>query len=136
LTDISFKHSGGDEYVSRVIETDNQTARTKGSHPYHQLRLSTGDATLHNDGSDTETVTVAVVNGLQLVRGTVPDTLSYDGEVLINIEGAETTKTLTDGSVSFDISTSKPAGAEITVRAVGLNDHPAESDTASIEVIQ
>jgi hypothetical protein len=130
---ITYSHTGG-EFVTETVETDSQTVEKVGHIPYYQLRLTDDDGQLTNDGSDTETITVEVVNGLQRARGETPGVLSYDGDVTLEIDGAETTKTVTDGSVSFDVSTSKPAGASIPVRAVGLNNHPADTDNVSIEV--
>jgi hypothetical protein len=130
----AYSHTPGDKFVTETVETESQTVEKVGHIPYHQLRLATDDGQLTNDGSDTETLTVEVVNGLQRARGETPDVLSYTGDVTLEIDGAETTKTVTDGSVSFDVSTSKPAGASITVRAVGLNSHPADPDNVSIEV--
>lgn len=135
LIETGYTHTTGDEYVTETVETDSQTVEKVGHIPYHQLRLATDDGQLTSGGTDTETITVEVVDGLQRARGDTPaDVLPYDGDVTIEIDGAETTKTVTDGSVSFDISTSKPAGASIAVRAVGLNNHPADTDSVSIEV--
>jgi hypothetical protein len=130
----AYNHTTGDKFVTETVETEAQTVEKVGHIPYHQLRLAADDGQLTNDGSDTETITVKIVDGLQRARGETPDVLNYDGDVTVAIDGAETTRTISDGSVSFDISTSKPAGASIPVRAVGLNSHPADPDSVSIEV--
>jgi hypothetical protein len=131
-----YHHSADEGYVREVVDTGSQTAEITGHIPYHQFRVSNDDGELINDGSDTEVITIKLVNGLQVARENRPaDVLAFDGDVSVAVNGAETTKAMTDGSVSFNITTSKPAGASITVRAVGLNNHPAESDSAAIEVI-
>lgn len=115
------------------------SATRQGHLAYHQLHLSFDDSELINDGTDTETVTISVVDGLEVARGT--DTanatvLAYDGgDVTVSVDGVETTKTLSGGTVSFDLTTTKSAGSEIVVEAVGLSDRPAESDSATIEVV-
>jgi hypothetical protein len=137
LIEIEYEHTTGDEYVTELTHTETQTAETYGHLPYRQLRVSAEDGQLKNSGSDTETIIIEVINGLQLARGETPaDVLAYDGDVTVEIDGAETTKSMTGGSVSFDVTTSKPAGASISVRAVGLNNHPVESDSVSIKPVQ
>jgi hypothetical protein len=137
MSSIEYQYSSGDKYVTELVDTGTQVAEITGHLPYHRLRISHDDGQLTNDGSETETVTVEVVNGLQVARGETPaDVLAYDGDVTVAINGAETTKSVTDGSVSFDLTTSKPAGVEITVEVVGLNDHPTDTDSVSIEVLQ
>jgi hypothetical protein len=134
LIETRYSHITGDEFVTETVETGSQTVEKVGHIPYHQLRLTDDDGQLTNDGTDTETIVVEVVNGLQRARGETPDGLSYTGDVTVAIDGAETTKTMTDGSVSFDITTSKPAGASIAVRAINLDNHPTDTDSVSIEV--
>jgi hypothetical protein len=134
LIETRYSHTTGDKFVTETVETDSQIVEKVGHIPYHQLRLTDDDGQLTNNGSDVETISVEVVNGLQRARGETPDVIPYNGDVTVAIDGAETTKTVTDGSVSFDVSTSKPAGASITVRAVGLNNHPTDTDSVSIEV--
>jgi hypothetical protein len=56
--------------------------------------------------------------------------------VTLFVDGQKTTKTLSNGSVSFDLTTDKPAGSEIEIVAKSLATHPAERDSAIIEVIQ
>jgi hypothetical protein len=130
-----YHHSTGDGYVTELVSTDSQTAEIHGHLPYHHLLISSDDGQLINDGTDTERITVEVVDGLQVARGETPAVLSYDGDVTLEIDGAETTKSVSAGTANFDITTSKSASAEITVRAVGLNNHPSDSDDVSIEVI-
>jgi hypothetical protein len=134
LIETRYTHTTGDEFITETVETDAQTAEKVGHIPYHQLRVTANDGQLTNNSTDTETITVEVVNGLQRARGSTADVLNYDGGVTVEIDGAETTKTMTDGSVSFDLSTSKPAGATISVRVVGLNNHASDTNSVSIEV--
>jgi hypothetical protein len=136
-TKKEYSHSSGDKFVTERVTTNSQTATKTGHLPYHRLRISHDDGVITNNGTETETIAVEVVDGVQVARGNTPaDTLNYTGDVIIEINGAETTKSVTDGSVSFDLTTSKPAGAEITVQAAGLNNHPTDSDAVSIEVLQ
>lgn len=123
-------------HVVTEVHTETQTAELRGGIPARHLRISLTDGSLDNDETDTETVTVEVVSGLQVVRGETPaDVLSYDGTATLRVDGAEQTADLTDGSGSIDVTTSKSAGSIITVEAVGLADHPAGSDRAEIEVV-
>lgn len=137
---ISHRRNG--DWLDRVIDTGtppNDPAVESGSIPARHLRLSLADGQLTNDGADVETVTVEVVDGLEVVRGTDPadaTVLNHDGDVTLTIDDVEMTKTLAKGSVAFDLTTEKPAGSTIEIVAESLADHPAESDRAEIEVIQ
>jgi len=132
---IEYQHTDGDDYVTKLIHTEVQTAEVYGHIAYRRLRVSTADGQLINDGTDTETVTINVMNGLDASRGDTPTVLSHDGELTVTVDGQQTTKPLTNGSVAFDLTTDKPAGSEIEVTAESLSTHPAKSDSASIEVI-
>jgi len=108
------------------------------SKPYRRFVVTLDDGRVINDETDTETVTVYVVDGLEVARGTDPReaaVLDYDGDVTLTIDGVETTKTLSNGTVSFDVTTDKPAGSTIKVEADSLTDHPSESDSVEIEVV-
>jgi hypothetical protein len=127
----TYTHSSETDEVLSVSETGVKTHHAF----YHAIRCRSSPDSIQNNGTETAIITIEVVDGLQLARGETPAAvLAYEGDVTLKIDGAETTKPMTAGSVSFDISTSKPAGSTITVRAVGLNDHAAESDGAMIEV--
>jgi len=135
---IEYTHSDGDNYVTEQVTTDRQTSEIYGHLPYRVLVVTFADVQGSNDGTDSETVTVEVVNGLEVARGTDADdatVLDYDGDVTISVDGATTTKTSTNGSISFDLTTDKPAGSEIEIVAESLADHPAERDSATIEVM-
>jgi len=137
MSSISYHHEQGDDYVTEQFDTGTQTAELKGHLPYRRLRVTPTDGTLINDGSATETVTVAVVNGLEVARGTKPSNatvLSYDGDVTLAVDGSQTVKTLSNGSVSFGVTTTKSVGSEIKIIAESLNNHPAERDSAVVEV--
>lgn len=134
-----YTRNDGDDYVTEEVDTGNQVVEVTGHILYYQLAVSPDTGEVINDGTDTETVTINVVDGLEVARGTDPadaTTLDYSGDVTLRADGVETTKTLTNGSVSFDLTTEKTAGSEIEIEAVDLADHPAESDSATIEVIQ
>ena len=121
------------------LETTEQTVETYGHLPFRICRVLVGGREIRNDGTDTTMVTVKIVDGLEVTRGTdsaEATVLDCEGDVTLTIDGVETTKTLTDGSVSFDITTEKPAGSTIEIEAESLADHPAEGDRAEIEVIQ
>jgi len=135
MSSIEYKHNDGDGYVTELTHTNTQTAKTYGHIPYRQLRVSLSDSQLPNDGTSAVTATIEVVSGLDVARGNDPSVLNYDGDVTLTVDGQKTTKTLTNGSVSFDLTTDKPAGSEIEVVAESLADHPAESDRATIEVV-
>lgn len=138
MSSIEFIHKDGDDYVTEQVTTDAQTAEIYGSLPYRVLRITLGDGQVLNDGSDTETITVSVVDGLEVVRRTDSanaTVLDYDGDVSLSVDGEKVSKTLTNGSVEFDITTDKPAGSEIEIVAESLADHVAESDSATIEVV-
>jgi len=140
LTDIiRWPTPDGPEVVKRYeAGTNGQATVRKGLNKYRCLHIDTQDQSIINDGSDTETITVSVVDGLAVGEGIDPsnaDVLSYDGGVAISVDGSETTKTLTNGSVEFDITTDKAADSEIEIAAKSLADHPAESDSATIEVV-
>jgi hypothetical protein len=100
------------------------------------LRLSVSDTQLTNDGSDTVTVTATLVN--EFVDPTQPfddiAVLDRDDDLTVIVDGSEMTKTLSGGTLSFDITTEKSAGTNIDIAA----DHPDVSGTANatIEVIQ
>jgi len=133
LTNLS--HKDGDEYVTEEIDTGNQTAKITGHVPYRLLSVSVESGQVTNDGADTETVTVQCLSNLEMVSDNRETVLSYDGYVTVTVDGQQTTKTLTNGSVSFDLSTDKSAGSEIEVEAESLADHPAEPTSATIEVV-
>jgi hypothetical protein len=133
-----YQHNDSDDYVTELVTTDAQTAEIDGHLPYRVLSLSANNGQVANDGTDTETVTVKVVDGLEVARGIDPanaTVLDYDGDVTLTVDGQKTTKTVTNGSVEFDLTTDKPAGSEIDVVAESLADHPAESDSEMIEVV-
>lgn len=139
MSSTKYTHNDGDEHVTEQVDTGNQVAEVTGHISHRHLTVTVSDDQVANDGSDTETVTINVVDGLGVARGTDPadaTVLDYSGDVTLRVDGVETTKTLTSGSVEFDVTTEKPAGSEIQIEAVGLADHPAESDGATIEVIQ
>lgn len=135
-----YPDADGDEIV-RVFEggTDGQATVRKGVGKYRVLVVSAVDGEVANDGTDTETVTVEVVDGLEVVRGSDPSdasVLDYSGDVTLTVDGVETAKTLSNGSVSFDLTTTKPEGSTIEIVAESLADHRAEIDRTEIEVLQ
>jgi len=134
---IEYQHTDGDGYVTKLIHTEVQTAEVYGHIPYRRLRVTAADGSLINDGSATETITVAVVDGLEIARGTKPSNataLGYDGDVTLSVDGSQTVKTLSNGSVSFDLTTTRSAGSEIKIIAESINNHPTDRDSAVVEV--
>lgn len=139
MSSISHQHDPGDDYVAEQIDTGTQTVELNGHLPYRHLWVSLDDGQVVNDGVATETVTVDLRDRLEIARGAAPATatvLAENNDVTVSVDGVETTKTLTDGSVSFEVVTEKPAGSEIEIVAESLANHPAESDSATIEVKQ
>jgi len=135
---ISCAHEDGDDHVTETVETESQTAEIRGHLPFRVLSTGLEDGAIINDGSDTETVTISVVDGLEVAQGTNPANatmIAVDGDVTLSVDGQQTTKTLTGGSVSFDLTTDKPAGSVIAIVAESLADRPTEPDSATIEVV-
>lgn len=126
--------------VKKVVDNTGTVIRSVSPVTFkNHINIGISDGEVANDGTNTETITISVVDGLEVARGTDPanaTVLDYDGDVTVSIEGAKTTKTLSNGTVSFDLTTDKPAGSTITVTAESLTDHPSESDSATIEVRQ
>lgn len=135
---IEYQRNG--PYVEELTYTatsKNSPAIMHQFEPYRWLSVSVDDGNVVNDGEETESVTVEVINGLQAVRGNIdPDVLQYDGGVALEIDDAEMTKTLTDGRVVFDVTTEKSAGNSIDIVAKSLSNNIAKSDRADIKVIQ
>jgi len=126
-----------DTEILEVREGDNHEARSHAGW-MHTLTVVLDDGQVINDNTDTETVMIKVVDGLEVVKGTSPSNatvLDYGGDVTLSVDGQQTTKTLTNGTVEFDLTTDKSAGSEIEIFAESLADHPAESDSATIEVM-
>lgn len=137
MSSTEYVHNDGDDYVTEQVDTGNQVAEVYGHIPYRHLLVTVSDGQIANDGEDTETVTVEAVDGLEVARGTDPteaSVLDYDGDMTVTVDGQEVTKTLTNGSVEFDITTEKSAGSTIEIVAESLVDHPAKSDSVTIEV--
>lgn len=138
MVQTEYTHTDGDEKITEHITTDKQTVEIYGHLPFLHLCVTVQDGKIKNNGSDTETISISVVDGLEIVRGTDPTeatVLAYDGDANIKFDGQQATKTVTNGSVEFELTTDKPAGSEIKIVAESLADHPAERDSATIEVI-
>jgi len=138
MSSISYTHDEGDDFVTRVIETHAQTAKVHGDISYRQFRISVSDGEISNDGKNTETVTVEVVDGLEVARGT--DTadatvLDVNDDAILAVDGSEQTVTISAGTGSVDLTTTKEAGSTIKIEAVELSSHPADRDSATIEVV-
>ena len=139
MSSIRHTHSDGDDYLTIEIETDEQTATEYGTRPYRVARLSIDDGQVANNGTDTETVGVAIVDGLDVARGTDPadaSTLTESGTLTLSIDGAEVSVSISDGTGSKDVTTTKSAGSTIDVGAVGFDGGPIDPDTIEIEVTQ
>lgn len=129
--------SGGDVVVVEDITKSGQVYLSL-EHPYRVMFVRLSNNQIKNNDTDVVTVSLSIVDGLEVSRDTDrvnATVLDYDGDVVLSIDGSKTTKTLTNGSVEFDLTTDKPAGSEIEIVAESLSDHPAESDSATIEVV-
>lgn len=132
------RYEANGDFVRAEGETPNQIFAFPHFSALKYLNVSLSDRGVVSDGTDFETVTISVVDGLEVARGTDPaeaTVLDYSGDVTLSVDGSTTSKTLTNGTVSFDLTTDKPAGTEIEIVAESLADHPAESDSATIEVV-
>lgn len=137
MSSISYTHADGHKYVTKVVETDNQTAEVQGPIPYRHGHLSLADGSVVNDGTDTETVTVEIVDGLAVAQGTAPadaTTLAEDATATLEIDGTTVDVSLTGGTGTKDITTTKSDGATIEVELVGLSTGPVDGDRVTIEV--
>lgn len=127
------------ERVQKTVTTDSDTTHVYPSvSDYRVLSVVAEDRELANDGADIETLTISVVDGLEVAQGTDPadaPVLDYTGDVVLAVDGAEVTRTADAGTATLDVTTEKSAGATIEVEAVGLDGVPAESDAAVLEVI-
>lgn len=136
MTDTTYSRDG--DYVAETVTTDAQTAEIIGHIPARHLRLTVDDGRVLSDGSDTETLTVEVVSGLAVARGTSPsdaDVLSVDDTAVVEVDGNPVSVDISDGSGSTTITTTKSAGSTISVVAGELSSYPAETDSAEIEVV-
>lgn len=127
----------GDDYVTEKVTTDAQTAEVYGHLPYRVFHVTTDGGTITNDGEDTVAVTISVVDGLEIARGTDRQNatvLDVSDDVSLTVNGADITKSLENGTMSFDVTTTKTAGGMVDITAVSLVNHPAGRDTAEIEV--
>jgi hypothetical protein len=127
------------DYVVAVRDTGAQTAVIK-QNAYRQLQLSIEDGLIANDGGDTETVIVTVVDALEVAQGTDPReaaVLDYDGTASVEIDGTEHSVSISDGTGTLDYATTQPAPTTVNVQATGLDSVPAESSNVkTIEVVQ
>jgi hypothetical protein len=137
MSSISHTHNDGDDYVTEITETETQTAKTRGHLPYRVARLSLEDGQLANDGTDTETVTVEIVDGLAVARGETPAVLDAEsGTLTLSIDGAEVSVPIDGGTGTKAVTTTKSGGSSIEVETVGFDGGPIDADRVSIEVIQ
>jgi len=140
MSSISYRRDKGSDYITESVKTNTQTAETVGHLPYRVLRLSLSDGKIVNDGAETETVTVKVVDGLEIARGTNrgdATLLDYNGTVTVEIDGAEHSVSISGGVGSLDYATTQTAPTTVNVQAVALDAKPVDSsDVKTIEVTQ
>jgi hypothetical protein len=136
MPSTDYQHTDGDGYVTELVDTRNQVAKKYGHLPYRKLAVTTSDGSVATGGSDSETVTVEVISQLDYLNNDRETTLAYGGDMTVRIDGEAVTKTLSGGSVEFTITTEKAAGETIEIVAESLAEHPAESDSTTVEVIQ
>jgi len=135
---IEYHRNPGEDYVTErdYRWSGGEYAKTVGHIPARHLRLTTEDGQVTGDGTDTETVEIEVVSGLQVARDNTPaDVLAYDGDCTVAVAGQERTVTLAGGTATVDVTTDQPAGETVLVEARALADHPAETDTIRIQVV-
>lgn len=126
------------DYVIENRDTGTQVAQIRGHIPARHLRLDLDDGTITNDGADTETVTVDVVSGLEVARGTAAEdasTLDVDDDATLIVDGREVTVPLSGGTGSTTITSTASAGSTIEIVAEELSSYPAETDSVEIEVV-
>jgi|GEM_PF-3686239 len=103
--------------------------------PARFVRLSLDDGEIANDGTDTETVTAEIVDGLDVLRGNDPSVLSESGTLTLSIDGAEVSVSIESGIGTTEVTTTKSAGATIEIETIDYDGGPTEPDSATIEVI-
>ena len=128
------KYERNGTHVKKAVDGGGEMPHFK---TYRLLSVSPQDGKIINDGADTEKVTISVVDGLEVARGTGPaeaTVLGEDHTATVEIDGSPVDVPITDGSGTKEITTTKRDGSTISVEAVGLDGVPAESDSATIEV--
>lgn len=134
---MPFTKEGGRVY--EVVEKEDKTNKFFVGHEW-RLYLSISSGSLQNDGENTVTATVSVVDGLEVARGTDPSEASVlddDQTATVEIDGSPTEVSVTDGSGTKEIKTERTAGSTITVRAVGLDNSATDiSERKTIEVTE
>jgi hypothetical protein len=139
LTNATITYEKSGDWIRELTTTPtglNDPSIVEQWKPHRHFAVSLSNGRISNGG--TETATVEVVDGLEVARGTSPKNaavLDCGGDVKLSVDGNETVKNLTNGSVEFDLTTDKSAGTEIEIVAESLADYPAESDSATIEVV-
>lgn len=117
------------------IESKDKITYQKERQVTENIHVELEDGEITTGGK--ETVTIYLVN--EFVNPTKPfddiAVLNYDRDIKLHVDGSETSKTLTNGRVTFDLTTDKSTGSEIEIVAELLHDAPAESDSATIEVV-
>lgn len=137
--DTTYEVNGG--WIDKKLNTKsgrNSPAVIPKQSPYIHLRISVGKKEIRNDASDDVTVIIETTNGIEVCRGaelTNASVLGYNGTVKIRINEEMMMKEISDGVLSFGLKTEKPSGTSIEITAESLSDDPAESDSATIEVV-
>lgn len=125
------------DYVSKTENTDRQEYQIPLFRAYRALYIQVDDGEVTTGGDDTETVSVRLVDGLEVARGTDrgdATVLAENGAVTLSVDGAAVDVDLTDGVGSTSISTNKSAGTTIDVEATDYSGGPVEGGAATIEV--
>lgn len=124
-----------------MVMEENQTPTgvfRRGIHPYRLLHLTVEDGKVVNDGADTETVTVELKDGLAVANGQpIEDApiLEMDEDVVLAVNGNETTKSMTDGILQFDLTSTMSAGTLIEAETRNIVGVLNGDDSATIEVV-
>lgn len=127
-----------EDYVTKVVETDEQTAELPCWSAYRVGSISLSDGEVTNDGVDTETISIEVVDGLEVARGSSTASapiLNVSGTATIEIDGAAVSVAISSGTGTKEVTSTKSAGSTISVEVVEIDVGPIEPDTAEIEVV-
>lgn len=141
MDEINTTYEKNGRWIDKKIDTtseNNSPAVVPNKSPYIHLRINVDKDEIKNNSSDSVTVTIETVDGMEICQGTEltnASVLKHNGTANIRINEKVTTKEISDGILSFSLKTDKPTGTSINIVAESLLDDPAESDSTTIEVV-
>lgn len=134
-------HTTKGGYIYEVVNGGNGDAEVWRG-PRCVLSVSPEKPQVENNGKQI-LVSMKVVDGTDISPETPLSeaaVMGYDGDATIFIHyhdrTTEITPKVSEGSVSFPVSTNQPSGTSVVVEAVSLSTRPAKSDKVSIDVVQ